>query len=80
MATRLRGKIGNGGYSRDEVQGEMAENSSNNNATALYYRVSKGETVSSIARKRGVSEEQILKLNHFGKGIRLMPGQIIRYS
>jgi murein DD-endopeptidase MepM/ murein hydrolase activator NlpD len=79
-ATRERGKVGNGGYSREQVKGEMAVNSNIDNATALYYRVSKGDTISSIAKKRGVSEEQIIKLNHFGRAIRLVPGQIIRYS
>lgn len=81
MATRLRGKVGNGEYSRSDVIGETAPGSDMENATeARYHKVSRGETLSSIARKRGVSVETICKLNHIGAKMRLRPGQILRYS
>ena len=51
-ANELRGKIGNGGYTREQV----------------------------ISRKRGVSIDQICKLNHIRKNIKIKPGMILRYS
>ncbi|MBP9985355.1 MAG: peptidoglycan DD-metalloendopeptidase family protein, partial [Prevotella sp.] len=62
-ATRIRGKIGNGGYTRDLVQdgkpgrytGQIKENS----AEILYHKVKAGETIQSISKKRGVSVDKI---------------------
>lgn len=82
-ATRLRGKVGNGGYNRDEVQGELANNSNANfdsSADMRYHKVKSGETLASIAEKRGVTIDIICKLNHITKGKAVRPGQILRYS
>lgn len=82
-ATRLRGKIGNGGYDRDEVVGDVAQSnssSSNINGEKLYHRVASGETLVSIAEKRGVTVEQLCKLNHLSRNTRVRPGRILRYS
>lgn len=82
-ATRLRGKVGNGGYNRDEVQGELANNSNANfdsSADMRYHKVKSGETLASIAEKRGVTIDTICKLNHITKGKAVRPGQILRYS
>ena len=82
-ATRLRGKVGNGGYNRDEVQGELANNSNANfdsSADMRYHKVKSGETLASIAEKRGVTIDTICKLNHISKGKAVRPGQILRYS
>lgn len=82
-ATRLRGKVGNGGYNRDEVQGELANNSNANfdsSADMRYHKVKSGETLVSIAEKRGVTIDTICKLNHITKGKAVRPGQILRYS
>jgi len=86
-ATKLRGKIGGGGYTRELVQGGN-DDDDNKNVTAtaniptevLYHKVKRGETLESIAQKRGVSVEQICKLNHITKTMRLRAGQILRYS
>ena len=45
-----------------------------------YHKVEKGETVYSIARKRGLSVDELCRLNHIGKDKRIRPGQILRYS
>lgn len=45
-----------------------------------YHKVAKGETLSSIARKRGTTIDNICKLNHITKSMRVKPGQILRYS
>lgn len=81
LATRLRGKVGNGGYNRSDVIGETApDRQAGENADPRYHKVVKGETVETIARKRGVSVNDICRLNHIGKSMRLRPGQILRYS
>ena len=85
IATRLRGKVGNGSYTREQVQGispvkkEQAKNSSTS-GEKLYHKVKYGETLSSIAKKRGVTVEQICRLNGYKKNKVLTPGQILRYS
>ena len=81
LATRERGKIGNGGYTRAEVVGEPLKTAIPElGSEPRYHKVESGETLYSIARKRGVSIDAIYKLNHFGKNVRLRPGQIVRYS
>ena len=85
-ATHLRGVVGNGGYSREEVVGkpgrdrEEAAPMPYNAAEKLYHKVSSGETLASIAEKRGVSIETICQLNHIRKTDKLRPGQILRYT
>lgn len=85
QATRLRGKIGSGGYTRDLIQGSgnVASNSRNTynfSDEPRYHKVQSGETLASIAEKRGVSIDDICRLNHIGKTMRVRPGQILRYS
>lgn len=92
-ATRLRGKMGNGGYTREMVYGEDApafnpanEQSSSSSSkrssgrAKQYHKVKKGDTLASIARKRGTTVEKLCKLNGISKKKRIRPGQIIRYS
>ena len=79
-ANKERGKIGNGGYSSDEVIGTPNTGEPMESGFVRYHKVKSGETLYSIARKRGVSVDKICDLNHIGKDVRLRPGQIIRYS
>ena len=83
-ATRLRGKIGNGGYTRDLVQnGELGtynKKHSSDNEDLLYHKVKSGETIASIAKLRGVTVEKICSLNHLSANSRVRPGMILRYS
>ena len=55
-------------------------NSPEANDEVLYHKVASGETLNSIAKKRGVTVDTICKLNHIRKNMRLRPGQILRYS
>jgi hypothetical protein len=85
VATRERGKMGNGGYTPDEVRGtgKYAKNESEENSgqmEKLYHKVAAGETLTSIARRRGVSVEQICRLNHLTPNSKVRPGMILRYS
>lgn len=79
-ATRLRGKVGNGSYSREDVLGNTTPSKGNINGEILYHKVASGETLQSIAKKRGVTVDTLCKLNHIRKTMRLRPGQILRYS
>lgn len=84
-ATRLRGKIGNGSYDVSDVRGGDTDNN-DVAASALvtsqvqYHKVEPGETLYSIARKRGVTVEQICRLSHINKSMKIRPGSILRYS
>lgn len=79
-ATRLRGKVGNGSYSREDVVGVSSSQGDNINGEVLYHKVASGETLQSIAEKHGVTVDAICRLNHIRKTMRLRPGQILRYS
>lgn len=80
-ATRLRGKTGNGGYTDDEVKGiDNSEKNSKFEGKVLYHKVASGETLESIARKYGVSVDEICRLNRIRKTMRIRAGQILRYS
>lgn len=87
-SSRLRGKVGNGGYTREQVTGEAevdAEPVSQPvyqqvSSEPRYHKVAKGETIYSIAQKRGTTVDEICRLNHITTAKRLKAGQIIRYS
>lgn len=88
QATRERGKVGNGSYSRDQVYGEVghseepmstAVRNAANAPERVYYKVVSGDTLESVAKKCGVSVETICRLNGYRKNQRIRPGQIIRY-
>lgn len=89
IATRERGKIGNGGYSRDMIYGEVGHSHDDvsedvreamNAPERVYYKVQSGETLASIAKKVGVSVEKIMRLNGFrSKNQKVRAGMIIRY-
>lgn len=82
-ATRERGKMGSGSYSAESVRGSVASSGSHEGSMqqeALYHKVSAGETLASIAQKRGVTVETLCKLNHLSKNTKVRPGRILRYS
>ena len=84
-ATAARGKNGNGGYTRDEVRGgtgsdNILAQTGAAEAEKLYHKVQSGETLSSIAAKRGVTIDQLCRLNHIRKNMKIKKGMILRYS
>lgn len=80
-ANRTRGVVGNGGYTREEVRGEIAQSTTViNSEEKQYHKVASGETLYSIANKRGVTVDALLKLNKLPKSAKIHPGMIIRYS
>ncbi len=48
--------------------------------TTRFHKVRSGETLTSIARKRGTTINALCKLNRISKNVRLMPGQILKYN
>jgi len=82
-ANRLRGKIGNGSYTREQVKGTERVNTTvvtTSNEEILYHKVASGETLNSIAKRYGTTIEKLCKLNRISKKKRIRVGQILRYS
>ena len=82
-ATRLLGKQDSSTYASTNSSDDYATNKRTTSGLTdqiSYHKVKKGETLERIAKKRGVTVEQICKLNHITKTMRLRPGQILRYS
>jgi LysM repeat protein len=49
-------------------------------ANKQFHKVHKGETLSSIARKRHTTVDKLCRLNGISKRSTVRPGQILRYS
>lgn len=81
-ATRIRGVGGNRhkGGSDDDIELSTAAPAASYALEVHFHKVAAGETLATIARKRGTTVDAICKLNHIGKRIRLMPGQILKYN
>ncbi|MBR1395775.1 MAG: peptidoglycan DD-metalloendopeptidase family protein [Prevotella sp.] len=86
QATRLRGVGGSASANSGEDQLYTTNaNSKRNTAAATrsntrFHKVQRGETLSSIARKRNTTVSAICKLNRISKNMRLRPGQILKYN
>jgi len=86
-ATRLRGVGGiavNGDLDIPQPATASASTVTRRNASrhaeARFHKVGKGDTLYSIARKRGTSVDQICRLNNIKKTHKIRPGQILRYN
>ncbi len=84
VATRLRGVNGTSysGETEEEASrlvGKVKASKQRNYASSGMHKVKRGDTLSSIARKHGVSVSHLCKVNHIGMTKRLMPGQILKY-
>ena len=66
--------------SNGSSRGKSGSSSSAASADVGYHKVRRGETLSSIAKKRGTTVAKLCKLNHISKRMRIRPGQILRYS
>jgi murein DD-endopeptidase MepM/ murein hydrolase activator NlpD len=63
-----------------EEQREIAESEVRQYTETRYHKVKSGETLYGIAKRRGVTVEQLCKLNHLTRDVKVRPGQILRYS
>lgn len=84
IANRLRGVGGMNLSTRDaddeDIEMAAVAPAASYAQESHFHKVKKGETIYSIARKRGTTVDAILKLNHLKKSSRLMPGQILKYN
>lgn len=82
LANRLRGVGGGGniGENEEDLELDIAAPEAKYAKDVKFHKVAAGETLSSIAKKRGTTVDALCKLNHIGKRIRLMPGQILKYN
>ena len=84
LANRTTGKPNAGEFSPAEVteipQASVSKNKRSSRVNPKYHKVSKGETLFSIAKKHGMSVDQLCKVNRIGKKAKIRPGQILRYS
>ena len=86
-ATRLRGANAATHNSRfdtdeddDDEEMAIAAPEASFTSDVHFHKVKKGETLQTIAKKRGMTVDALCKLNKIGKNIRLMPGQILKYN
>ena len=86
QATRLRGVGGTAPVNNDDEDQLYTQNNSKRSAAAAsepntrFHKVQRGETLSSIARKRNTTIDAICKLNRITKTSKLRPGQILKYN
>lgn len=85
QANRLRGVGGSASAGSDDDQ-LYTQNANRRSAAAAsasntrFHKVQRGETLSSIARKRNTTIDAICKLNRISKTMKLRPGQILKYN
>ena len=82
LATRLRG-AGSSSFAAtdgDEVELATAAPAASYAQESRFHKVKRGETLYSIAKKRGTTVSAIMKLNHLKKNARLRAGQILKYN
>ena len=63
-----------------EEQNEIAASEVRQYTDTRYHKVKSGETLYSIAKRRGITVEQLCKLNRLTRDVKVRPGQILRYS
>lgn len=82
QANKLRGKDGSelADASGSKGKSKDRKSASSSAGDVRYHKVRKGETLSSIAKKRGTTVSKLCKLNHITTKMRIRPGQILRYS
>ena len=83
LATRLRGTngiaVGLSDFGEDSEMAQVAPEASYVQETH-FHKVKRGETLFSIARKRGTTVESLMKMNHLRKNAKLRPGQILKFN
>lgn len=56
------------------------KNEESKNAEIRYHKVAVGETLYSIAKRRKVTVDELCRMNHLTRDIKVRPGQLLRYS
>jgi murein DD-endopeptidase MepM/ murein hydrolase activator NlpD len=82
LANRLRG-VGGMSYGTnidDDIELAIAAPEASYKQENRFHKVKRGETLFSIARKRGTTVDAIMKMNHLKKNAKLKPGQILKFN
>ncbi len=83
IANRLRGVNGISVGSNDSDENtEMAsvEPATSYKSEGRFHKVKRGESLFSIARKRGTTVAELMRLNHLKKRSKIRPGQILKFN
>ena len=82
VANRLRGVSGMsfGNDLDKDVELATAASEASYVQESRFHKVKRGETLYSIAHKRGTTVDAIMKLNHLKKNSKLRPGQILKFN
>lgn len=82
LANRLRGVngISYGAEGDDDIELAIAAPEASYKQENRFHKVKRGETLYSIARKRGTTVDAIMKMNHLKKSSKLKPGQILKFN
>ena len=84
IANRMRGAGASGSFSAEDGDEEVEVASvapvSKSSRASRLHKVRRGETLSSIARKHGLSVSALAKQNHMKQSAKLKPGQILKYN
>ena len=81
IANRLRGVNGvSYGIDSDDIELAIAAPEASYKQENRFHKVKRGETLFSIARKRGTTVNAIMKMNHLKKNAKLRPGQILKFN
>ena len=82
VANRLRGVSGMsfGNDLDEDVELATAAPEASYAQESRFHKVKRGETLYSIAHKRGTTVNAIMKLNHLKKNSKLRPGQILKFN
>ena len=82
VANRLRGVSGMsfGNDLDKDVELAAAAPEASYVQESRFHKVKRGETLYSIAHKRGTTVDAIMKLNHLKKNSKLRPGQILKFN
>ncbi len=82
LANTLRGVNGIdfNNNSDEEVELATAAPAASYKSEARFHKVKRGETLYSIAKRRGTTVSAIMKLNHLKRSSKLRPGQILKFN
>ncbi|MBQ3805549.1 MAG: peptidoglycan DD-metalloendopeptidase family protein [Prevotella sp.] len=84
VASDVRGETIPGGGEAKEAsaakQGQQVVSPQRAMAEVRYHKVAAGETLYSISKRRGVTVDQLCKMNHINKNMKVRVGQLLRYS
>ena len=84
VASDVRGETIPGGGEAKEAsaakQGQQVVSPQRAMAEVRYHKVAAGETLYSISKRRSVTVDQLCKMNHINKNMKVRVGQLLRYS